>query len=376
MNNLISLKNTEHINILNKINDFNDPQRIYIPINFLEKNIKIKEYVYKNTYFKNYVSSVSGSVSGVEQLIFNKINSDCVVIDNDYKENINSRNKKIKINSKKELLELLEKYKLDSILRKILNLKNIDNLVICSIDEEYYSVKEFIILVNNYREILDTIDLLKKIFLVNDALIVTKNTDFNSIKNVKSIIGTYPDIKITLAPDKYLIGHKEFLCKYLNVLEDDTLILKTSDIWKIYSILNGKDINSTIITISGNAIEKCLIINTKLGVSLKELLKKFVNITSLDYEIYINGFMQGYKINKNDDLVINDNIDYIVINKIVFKETLECINCGACNKICPYNINIKKCYENKLFSKKCNGCGLCNYICPANINLKEIVMSD
>lgn len=375
MSNLISLKN-EHINIINKVNNYNDPEKIYIPVKFLEKNIKLKEYVYKNTYFKNYISSISGYVSGVENIMFNKKKQDSIVLENDYKENIENKNKSINIKNVEDLLNVLEKYKLDGIKTKIENIKDIQNLIITSIDEEYYSVKEYICLVNNYREILETIDMLIKIFNLKESLLVTKNTDFNSIKNVKSIIGTYPNIFITLAPDKYLISHKTFLCKYVNKDENNTLILTTNEVYQIYNILNGKDINSIILTISGNAINKSKIIHTKIGVSLKELLNKFIKINTDDYEIYINGLMQGYKINNNEDLIIDDSIDFIVINKKEIKKESLCINCGACNKICPFNINVKKCYDNNLKHKKCIGCGLCNYICPVNIDLKNIVKSD
>ena len=112
-----------------------------------------------------------------------------------------------------------------------------------------------------------------------------------------------------------------------------------------------------------------------MGVNLRDLINKFIKLQNDDYEIYINGLMQGYKIN-DLDLVIDNNIDYIVINKKEEKVVLDCINCGACNKICPFNINVKKCFDNKLNHKKCIGCGLCNYICPVNIDLKKIVKSD
>jgi len=376
MSNLVNLKNNDNINIVNKINNYNDPEKIYIPVKYLENNIKINEYIYKNTYFNDYICSISGTVDGIEKMIFNNKREECIIVKNDYKENIKNKNKKITVSDKGELIDLLNQFKLQKIKNKLIDIKKIKNLIISSIDEEFYSVKEFICLVNNYHEILDTIDFLIKIFNLNDSLLVTKNTDYKSIKNVKSIIGTYPNIKMTLAPDKYLIGNKEFLCNYLNINKDETLLLTTSEIYKIYKILNGKDINDTIITISGNAINKSIIVNVKLGISLKSLLNKYIKYSEKKYEIFINGMMQGYKFNIEEDAVIDDNVDYIVINKKEEKEVLACINCGACTKICPYNINVKKCYDNKLSHKKCIGCGLCNYICPVNINLKEIVKSD
>jgi len=372
MINLISLKNNEHINIVYKINKYNAPEKIYIPIQYLERNVKINEYIFKNTYFKDYVSSISGTISGMEEINYNNKLIKAVVINNDYKENVKTKSKTIKIDNREDLIKRLNK----SLLNKISNLEIIDNLIITSIDEEYYSIKEFMRLSKNYREILDTIDLLTHIFDLNNALLVTKNTNFNSIKNVKSILGTYPNIKITLAPDKYLIGNKDFLCDYLNKDKTKTLVLTVNEIYDIYSILNGKDITETLITISGNTLEKSLLLNVRLGTSLNEIINEYIKILDDDYEVFINGPMQGYKILNNKDIIISKEIDYIVINKKEILEEEECINCGACNKICPNHINVKKCYLKKLNHKKCIGCGLCNYICPANIRLKEIVKSD
>lgn len=214
-----------------------------------------------------------------------------------------------------------------------------------------------------------------EIFNINNSILVVKDTNSSSIKNVKSIIGTYPKIKIILAPDRYLISHKDFLCEFLNIKDDDTLLLTTTEIYEIYNILNGKCVCEKLITISGNALAKSIVINAKLGVSLKELIQEYVEIIEEDIEVYINGYLKGYKINDFEEIITED-IDYVVINKKQVKEISECINCGACQKICPYKINVKLCYLKKMRHKKCIGCGLCNFICPANINLIEIVKSD
>ena len=42
-------------------------------------------------------------------------------------------------------------------------------------------------------------------------------------------------------------------------------------------------------------------------------------------------------------------------------------------KVCPKNINVKRCYFNKLTNNNCISCGLCNYVCPAHLKLREIV---
>lgn len=375
MKNLIKLPDNPNVFIVNKIYDFKDPLYIYIPI--VDKDIKLKKYVYKNNKFGNFIASISGQITSVEKVYFNNLLVNALKITNDFKENMEKKKNIKKPTTKDNLCELLDNYLLCNLKNRILEKKQIKNLIISSIDEEIYSAREFSCLANYYSQILEVIDYLLNIFNLNNSLIVTKNTDSKSIKNVKSILGTYPNIKIKLLPDKYLISYEKYLCDYLNLNKEDTLIISVNEIYDLYNIINtGKDITERLITISGDAIEKSKIIKVKLGVSFKEVIEKYINIIEDNYDIYINGYLKGDKINNIDNYIITKDIDAIVINKKEINEEKECINCGACMKICPSKINVLNCYNNQLSHKNCHGCGLCNYICPAKINLKKIVLSD
>ncbi len=369
---LVKLEDNPDVKITNNIFDYLSPLYIYIPI--LEKSqFKLNDYVYKNTYFGKEIASVSGTIEGSSKLFYQNKMVASLKIKNDFKENRATRKRKKKINKEEELINLLVKYNLEEISQKI-SKENPEELIITCIDEEIYSLNEFICLQNYYQEILETINELLRILNINKATIAIKNTNAKSIQNVKSIIGTYPNIKINLVPDKYLISYPQFLGEYLAKDINKVIFLKTNEVYKLSEvILKGKDICESLITISGDALLKSLVINTRLGVSLEELIEKFITITTNDYEIYLNGYLKGIKVDNLKDVVITKEIESIVINKKRDKLVEECINCGACQKICPYKINVKKCYFNNLNHKNCIGCGLCNYICPANIELKEIV---
>lgn len=373
---LVKLKENNNINIVNKINDFKNPSHIYIPV-FNKEDYKLNDYVYKNTRFGKYISSISGYITGTRKILLNNKPIETFEIENDFKENTLSKKRIKKITNIDDLVTILEEYSLNTIINKILNVKNINYLIISSIDEEEYSLKEFLRLSKNYTEILETLDYLIHLFNISNGIIATKSTNFKSIKNVKSIIGTYPNIKITLVPDKYLISYKDFLCEYLNLNKEETLVLTTNELYDVYNILKkGKDITENLITISGDALNKSLVINVRLNTSLEEILGEYIKITTDKYEVYINGYLKGTKINDINDIIITKDIHSIVINKLEEIEESVCINCGACQKICPFNINVKRCYLNKYSHRKCIGCGLCDYICPAKIKLKNIVMSD
>ncbi len=368
MNKLVSIKNNDNIIMASKIYENNAPEKVYFE-NTL--NFKINDYIYKNMDLGNNFASISGKVTN----IFSYNNKSFMEITNDYQENMQNRLYKKKCHNKEELINLLSKYKLDNIVKKIKSIDNIKNIVISSIDEEIYTIKEFIRLENNYMEILETLDYLNKIILNKKSFLAVKNTNFNSIKNVKSIIGTYPKIKIILTPDKYLISYKPFLCNYLNLVKEETLLLSTNELYSIYNILNGKNNLEVLITLSGNATYKSIVINAKLGVLLKELMTEYLEFSENYYEVYKNGYFKGTLIKDIDNFYITNDIHFIEFRKIENKLVSPCINCGACIKICPFNINVKKCFQKNYASKKCIKCGLCNFICPSNIDLKSIVGS-
>ncbi len=371
MKKLIKLLKDKELNYLNQINDFIDPTCIYVP---KDNNYQINDFIYKNTYISNVASSISGQIVKEETKKYNNEDVLCYQIINDFKENYKNKIRKKIIQNKEDLINYLDLFHLNVIIDKIKKITNLKNIVICAIDEECYSFNEYMYLSNYYTEIITTTNYLLELFTIKNGYIVTKNTDSESIKKVKSILGTYPKIKMKLLPDQYLISYPNYLCDYLNINKDETLIFNTYEILILYNALfKNKVLNDKLITISGNNIVKSLIIKTRIGTPLKEIIDKFIEIKDNNYNIYINGLYMGYQINKIDDVIISPLIHTIIINKPVKKEVSDCINCGACYKVCPVNINVKKCYFEKRISKKCLGCGLCSYICPANLKLKEVV---
>ena len=367
MRKLISIKYNNQITIVNKIIEYNLQERVYIPINNLTKEYKINDYLYKYEDVGNYFLPISGIYRGISFKVKNQEETKCLVIENDFKENVLSKFTKDSISNIEELKKVLKKYKLQSILNKIESITNINNLVISTIDEERYSHKEFMCLTTHYHALLKTLDLLNNVLKVEKSTMVVKNTFSNAIKNIKSLLGTYLNITINLVPDKYLISYPIFLCEYLNYDYNTTLVLTTNELYALHRALMGRILSSQLITISGDAIEKGVVINTKIGTSLKDLLKELIVFKTKEYDIYVNGLIKGYLLGKEEDLVIDESVDYVVIQKKENKVISECINCGVCNKVCPMNINVKKYRDLKRVSKKCLKCGLCTYFCPSNI---------
>ncbi len=370
MHSLIKIADNKNVFIVNDIYEFIDPKNIYIPI-LKSSSFNKNTYIYKNTYFNDFIASASGFISGSKKFFLYNQLIPCLKITNDFKENVHKNTRIKKVNNIDELKQVLLKYKLNNIYDKLSN--NPDNIIVTCVDEEAYSAREFMCLSKNYDEILQTMDYLSKIIKINNLYLAIKSTNAKSIKNVKSIIGTYPNIKTVLLPDKYLISYKDNICEFLNV-KANSIVLTTNEVYDIYqSVIKGKEIVEKLITISGDGIAKSYVIRVKLGTALKEVVDKFIEFNTDNYEVYVNGYLQGEKAQSIDELLITKDTDTFIINEKSTLKEEECINCGACFKICPFDINVKKCYFENRQSLKCIRCGLCNYICPAHLNLKKVV---
>ena len=379
MKKLITLDKIDNSNISLKNKSFLDPEYIYVPVDdnalFEDENayISINKLVY-NTKKANYYSSISGSINRLVAKKINNKNVNCIQIKNDYKEKKLVKKKKILDKNKEDLFQRLNDLDLCGLKNKIS--KDTKYIVLNCITDDPYIFNERSYLENYADNILETLDYISKILYVKNIIVVVKNVDSNNINSFISIMGSYPNFKLILMEDKYLMGQDYFLLKNLSLDKKNAIILKPSEIYSLYhAIFFDNRLVTKIITISGNALKNNFIVNTKLYVSVDEILNKF-NIKLNDNMILIkNGVMNGLTINLNDELIDNNTEALIIMYKSQ-RTTTDCINCGKCYEMCPIKINPRVSLDNKIKNKNCISCGICNYVCPANINLLKYLKGD
>lgn len=379
MKKLITLDKIDNCNISLKNKSFLDPEYIYVPVDdnalFEDENayISINKLVY-NTKKANYYSSISGSINRLVAKKINNNNVNCIQIKNDYKEKKLVKKKKILDKNKEDLFQRLNDLDLCGLKNKIS--KDTKYIVLNCITDDPYIFNERSYLENYADNILETLDYISKILDVKNIIVVVKNVDSNNINSFISIMGSYPNFKLILMEDKYLMGQDYFLLKNLSLDKKNAIILKPSEIYSLYhAIFFDNRLVTKIITISGNALKNNFIVNTKLYVSVDEILNKF-NIKLNDNMILIkNGVMNGLTINLNDELIDNNTEALIIMYKSQ-RTTTDCINCGKCYEMCPIKINPRVSLDNKIKNKNCISCGICNYVCPANINLLKYLKGD
>ena len=370
-----SLKKDLNILIDEKVNDFYNPDYIYLP--FKNRILKREnDFVLK---YENVVddsktlSSISGKVIGLKNCHVNGIKQKCVVIENDFKEEKGIENKVSNKLTKEIIIDKLEENCENNLLEIFKCLLKVDNVVVNVVEDEPYVKNKIVTFKENISEVLEIIDKLSVLYGSKNNTIVVKSSDSNVVDECLNIIGSYPNIDITLADDLFLLGRKQFLLSYLKYDLNSTLYLDINDLIKFYNIVKlGKRSTYLYLTISGDAIEKSKVIKVKKYTNLEEIIRKYIKVIEDDYALIVNGCLGGYEIN-NLDLIITEDIFAINIMKRNNIKEEKCINCGSCVEVCPVKINPVLYINSNIKDKKCIGCGLCSYICPSYINIKKKV---
>lgn len=357
----MKLKKIEGIKFEPKITYYLNPDYIYIPYKKLD--LKQNEIVYKKMVIDDKLSSVSGKVIGIKRCNINNKLSKMVVIENDYRELEVGDKEKTRI-TVKNLLNALKNNK--ELFDKFKSSKDYDNIVIKAFDFEPYTYNQIYLLKENISELLEFYHKLLTLYKCSKNYLVVHNNDTIFIDECLNVLGTYPEIKLSLVNDDYMYQDDFYLFKTLNI-KGNTLCLTASELLYIYSLFNGGVKSTKLITISGDAIKISKVLRVKKYCDLKNIIEKYIDIIDDNYEIVINGLMKGEKIKKIDELIITDEVESIHFMKKKEVITSECINCGKCLKVCPYKVNPVTLKNKEL----CTHCGLCTYVCPCFINLKE-----
>ena len=368
---LVTLEKNPNIKISTKIEKYLNPDYIYIPYNKTNTNIKNGENVCINQKIGNYFSSISGIVIGINEKKY-------ITIANNFKEKsiYNNKSKKSSYN-KDNFTQILENMEVQN--KKLFNifksLKKCKNIVVCAINDEMYVLNNIIILKQNITKILDMINKLAIRYKSVNNLIVFKNTENNIINSCFNVLESYPNINMSLVPDKYLISRPNILIDYLKLNLNDTLFLTVDDLVDLINITKTGFLSDTkIITISGNAIEESKIIKVKKYTKIKDLINKFIKISDKNYILLKNNILEGNIISLDD--IIDDEIASIHFMKKNKIKEHKCMKCGKCIEVCPMGIDIIKQIELGTPNSKCINCGICSYICPAYIDLRKYISGD
>lgn len=364
----ISIEKDKNIIPNNNITYYLNLDYIYIPIENNNILAKQDEYIYKDQMVsKNKLySSVSGRAIGIKKCNVLENTKSALVIQNDFREFSKAPKLRKKSFNIPNILKVLEEQKEIELLNKFKSNKQFDYIILKALDDEPYAYNKVFLLKENILELLELIEKLSNVYKSKTNYIVIKNNDAFIIDECSKVMGSYPNSKIALVNDEYLLENDEIIKEKLH-LNNNALYLDILELIKLNNILNSKNESTTLITIAGDAIKSNKIIRVKKYALLSDILEKFIEFKFDKYDIIINGLMKGFKINNSNDFIISDDVFCINIMKKQKIKSSSCIKCGKCIEACPKGVNPIT-LKNK---EKCIDCGICTYVCPCFINLRE-----
>ena len=396
------------INPNKKVIDDVDIQIIYIPLttrmNYTYKpTVKPGDYVCIGTVIGKHsiaeiplVSTVSGTVVGFEdKYISNGKQSQCIVIENDFKEKYQDKvGKKRDITkySKEEFIYLLKKCGITGMsgggFPTYIKYENnkVDYLIVDGAECEIYASADGARMSNNPEEILEATDAIIDIMGIKKAYIAINEKRTTIINKFLRHINSYPNIKIYPLADGYPNGYERYLVNEILGLTYNKLPIEVgvvnenvSTIYAIYEALKyQKPQTDRIVTLNGPGIKRPANYLLKIGTNFSELISKTDQYKELDNPLLIaGGAMMGTPI-PSDELIVTSDTNCILVLEDKEYETSPCIRCGKCTEVCPVNLIPSLIMDNpekakELNINKCINCGLCSYVCPSKIEVREII---
>ena len=274
---------------------FFTPEFIYIPFDNKDLlKIDSKRQVSHNSCLGTMnngdmiFSPVSGKIVEIKPMQFTDKTSNTLVIENNFMDRREKLNPLRNINKlkKSEIIASLEKYKL----KRQINSKT--TLVVNSLYDKKYDLKDMVINYESYEEILEAIDEFMDIFGMKNCYLCIDSNDLYSISAYEKYINAFLNICIVHSNKKF----KDSKCVFYSV-EEILAIHKAIHLDYMY--------DNTIITINDG---KTTVVKVKIYSLLTELLKA-LKIAYKDKKVLIN----NKEINNINDFVIDNSVRSVII---------------------------------------------------------------
>lgn len=243
----------------------------------------------------------------------------------------------------------------------------------------------------------ETERILKSALLVNrllkaDRIVITlekRNKDLQEVFRPFFSQEKYQKIEIKLLPDFYPQGSELQLIKSVTGQEIPkgsfprnfgVIISNVGTLDAVYkAVYEGTPVINRIITVSGEKSRNYGNFRVKIGTPVNYISQKQgMNMASYDGQVILGGPLMGERV-VNDKVAISKGSGGVLFlkNKKDYQE--NCILCGYCSDVCPMYLQpylfaknysagkINRLQENNLM--QCIECAACEYICPSNVPL-------
>ncbi len=267
---------------------------------------------------------------------------------------------------------------------------NIDTLIINAAECEPYLSNDNRLILESSDELIDGINILRRIFGLKHAYIGIESNKPRAIKKLDKVTHK-TGIRVVVLHAKYPQGGEKQLIKAVcnRTVPSGKLpssvgccILNVDTVSAIArAVIHGQPVTRRIVTVAGSGVEKPGNYNVRLGTPFSHVLE-YCGLKSETQKIIMGGPMMGASQYSLASPVIKGTSGLLCFTQeVVGDENANCIRCGSCVGACPMRLtpNYIAMYTKlrdfdtceKLNAVDCIECGCCSYTCPAKIPLVQ-----
>ncbi len=267
--------------------------------------------------------------------------------------------------------------------------KNIDTLIINAAECEPFITVDYRECIENTRNIVDGVYLLKKILGFKNIVIAVEDNKPDAIKILKEIADSHEDnaVKVMTLKSKYPQGAEKMMVQSVTgrkvpagKLPADVgcVVANVGSVaFVARHVRTGRPIISRTLTVSGSAIANPMNVRVPVGIEASKVIDFCGGFKKEPVKIIAGGPMMGTAlIDTNVPILKSNNALLAFADEVITnKKERACIHCGRCAEACPMSLiptdiealAMKK--DSEALAKAgitvCMECGSCSFSCPA-----------
>ncbi len=402
---------------------FVDPERVYLNLTTSRckeytldvkagDHVKLGQIIGERDgcFFRQPVyATISGTVEDKVTMIDSTgIDVECITIRNDFKdtyhESITDRpDSVIEKMTQEEMVEIIKEKAVVGLggsgfpsYVKLATEETIHTVVINAIECEPYLSSDYRLIKDQPDEIFQGLSYIMQAVNAKQGIIAVKKTKTELIEVLEREAERFKHLNVSIAKlgDYYPQGWEVETFKNATgikvpsgdlPMKHGLLGFNVSTTESIYeAIKHNLPITKRYITVNGDGVKFPQSIRTRVGTSVRELLKLcdgFVDDAD-KLELVIGGPMMGTAVKSDNVVVTPTTTSVLVFRPIEYKEE-PCVRCGSCVYSCPVHIqpvSIMQAVKRNdveaikgLEANKCIECGLCSYVCTSKIPVTDYV---
>lgn len=268
------------------------------------------------------------------------------------------------------------------------NPSGITTVLINAVECEPYITSDYMQAMADPADLIEGARIMGKMAGVTDVRICIKKSHPDLISKIEQAsAGT--EVTVVPVPDVYPMGWERVLVREVLHKEYDKLPAEAGAIVNnagtaielAKMVKNGEALETKVVTVSGEAVDKPCNVRVPVGMPVEEILDH-LGLKGDEVILCAGGPMMGKAI-PNNKFVIDRAMNALTVLPVNPVPAIACLRCGSCSDQCPAGLqpvriaNALKMGDAVLMEKlgalSCIECGMCTYVCPSRIDVTENV---